>query len=149
MLQKCILKVYEGQIWANSEQLSFLLESVADAPVPPITDANGVKLLTNRELSLVQLVAEGLTNRDISKELRLSEHTVRNCLFRIFNKLGVSTRLELALYAIHQRNSRIPERRERRNDAARKKSPPGLVETSKGPVIVTSIKWSSDVFLHY
>jgi DNA-binding NarL/FixJ family response regulator len=108
MLQKCILKVYEGQIWANSEQLSFLLESVADAPPPLITDANGAKLLTNRELSLVQLVAEGLTNRDISKELRLSEHTVRNCLFRIFNKLGVSTRLELALYAIQQRNSPDP-----------------------------------------
>ncbi len=104
MLQKCILKVHEGQVWANSEQLGYLLESVADSPVTPITDVNGVTLLTNRELTLVQLVAEGLTNRDISQELRLSEHTVRNCLFRIFNKLGVSTRLELALYAIHQRN---------------------------------------------
>ena len=104
MLQKCILKVHEGQVWANSEQLGYLLESVADSPVTPITDVDGVTLLTNRELTLVQLVAEGLTNRDISQELRLSEHTVRNCLFRIFNKLGVSTRLELALYAIHQRN---------------------------------------------
>ena len=50
-------------------------------------------------------IAEGRTNRDISRELRLSEHTVRNYLFRIFNKLGVSTRLELALYAINQRSS--------------------------------------------
>lgn len=104
MLQKCILKVYEGQIWANSQQLTFLLDSLLDAAPAPITDAKGTALLTSRELSLVQLVAEGRTNRDISHELRLSEHTVRNYLFRIFNKLGVSTRLELALYAINHRS---------------------------------------------
>jgi hypothetical protein len=48
-------------------------------------------------------VAEGMTNRDISQELKLSEHTVRNYLFRIFNKVGTSNRLELALYAIDRR----------------------------------------------
>ena len=64
-------------------------------------------LLTKREQSLVQLVAEGRTNRDISRELKLSEHTVRNYLFRIFNKLGTSNRLELALYALnHQLTNR-------------------------------------------
>jgi DNA-binding NarL/FixJ family response regulator len=104
MLQKCILKVYEGQVWANTQQLTFLLESLFDSAPVPIRDAKGTALLTSRELSLVQLVAEGRTNRDISQELRLSEHTVRNYLFRIFNKLGVSTRLELALYAINHRS---------------------------------------------
>jgi hypothetical protein len=44
-----------------------------------------------------------MTNRDISQELKLSEHTVRNYLFRIFNKVGTSNRLELALYAIDRR----------------------------------------------
>jgi DNA-binding NarL/FixJ family response regulator len=109
MLQKCVLKVYEGQVWANSQQLLYLLESVSETSPPPITDVKGTTLLTGRELSLVQLVAEGRTNRDISQELRLSEHTVRNYLFRIFNKLGVSTRLELALYAINQRNGASPD----------------------------------------
>jgi DNA-binding NarL/FixJ family response regulator len=104
ILPKCIQKVHEGQVWANSEQLGFLIDSVAESSLPVITDARGATLLTQRELSLVQLVAEGRTNRDISRELHLSEHTVRNYLFRIFNKLGVSTRLELALYAIHQRD---------------------------------------------
>ena len=105
MLPKCIQKVHEGQVWANSQQLSYLIESVAANTPPVITDARGATLLTNRELRLVQLVAEGRTNRDISRELHLSEHTVRNYLFRIFNKLGVSTRLELALYAINQRET--------------------------------------------
>jgi len=105
LLPKCIQKVHEGQVWANSEQLKFIIESVAENSPKAITDARGATLLTNRELSLVQLVAEGRTNRDISRELHLSEHTVRNYLFRIFNKLGVSTRLELALYAINQRDT--------------------------------------------
>ncbi len=62
-------------------------------------------MLTKRELSVVTLVAEGRSNKDISQELRLSEHTVRNYLFRIYNKLGVSTRLELAVYALNQRDT--------------------------------------------
>jgi DNA-binding NarL/FixJ family response regulator len=61
----------------------------------------GIERLTS--LARVHLVAEGHTNRDISRELNLSEHTVRNYLFRIFNKLGTSNRLELALYVINQR----------------------------------------------
>jgi len=105
MLPKCVQRVFEGQVWANSQQLQFLVESLSDRGMTPMTDAKGASLLTDRELGLVQLVAEGRTNRDISQELRLSEHTVRNYLFRIFNKLGVSTRLELALYAINQRDA--------------------------------------------
>src|SRR5690242_1314692 len=69
----------------------------------PIKSANGTRLLTRREEELVQLVAEGLTNRDISRQLSLREHTVRNYLFRVFNKLGTSNRLELALYVLKQR----------------------------------------------
>lgn len=63
-------------------------------------------MLTKREEEIVLLVEEGFTNRDIAHHLRLSEHTVRNNLIRIFDKLGVSTRVELALYAVnHARNS--------------------------------------------
>jgi DNA-binding CsgD family transcriptional regulator len=71
----------------------------------PIKGANGTHLLTKREEELVQLVAEGLTNRDIARQLNLTEHTVRNYMFRIFNKLGTSNRLELALYVIKQRGA--------------------------------------------
>jgi DNA-binding NarL/FixJ family response regulator len=102
-LAKCIQKVHDGQVWANDEQLRYMAESLADATDPAGKGGKGGNLLTKRELSLVQLVAEGRTNRDISRELRLSEHTVRNYLFRIFNKLGTSSRLELALYAINRK----------------------------------------------
>jgi DNA-binding NarL/FixJ family response regulator len=106
ILCKCIQKVHQGQIWASNLQLRYLVESLTATAPLPITDAQGVSLLTKREQSLVQLVAEGRTNRDISRALGLSEHTVRNYLFKIFNKLGTSNRLELALYAINQRDGR-------------------------------------------
>jgi DNA-binding NarL/FixJ family response regulator len=53
----------------------------------------------------VRQVAEGMTNREISAHLKLSEHTVRNYLFRIFDKLGVSTRVELVLYCLQERHN--------------------------------------------
>jgi two-component system nitrate/nitrite response regulator NarL len=105
-LCKSIQKVHQGQIWASNLQLRYLVESLTATTSPRlITNAQGANLLTKREQDLVRLVAEGRTNRDISRELGLSEHTVRNYLFRIFNKLGTSNRLELALYAIHQKEN--------------------------------------------
>jgi DNA-binding NarL/FixJ family response regulator len=69
-------------------------------------DAKGMELLSKREGEVVHLVSEGLTNRGISVQLGLSEHTVRNYLFRIFEKLGVSTRVELVLYCFQERQTR-------------------------------------------
>jgi DNA-binding NarL/FixJ family response regulator len=104
-LCKCIHAVWQGQIWASSRELRFVIEAMGQSESRAIKNANGIRLLTKREEELVQLVAEGLTNRDISHQLRLTEHTVRNYLFRIFNKLGTSNRLELALYVIKQRGA--------------------------------------------
>lgn len=104
VLCKSVHRISEGQVWVSNAQIRYLIDALA-APPPPITDAKGTPLLTKREQTLVQLVTEGRSNRDISRELNLSEHTVRNYLFRIFNKLGTSSRLELALYAINQRRT--------------------------------------------
>jgi len=60
-------------------------------------------LLSEREKEIVQLVAQGFRNREIGEKLFISEQTVKNHLHNIFDKLGVSDRLELALYAIHHR----------------------------------------------
>ena len=103
LLCKCIHAVHQGQIWASSKELRYMIDALG--PVPPAKSIipRGSGSLTKREEGVVHLVAEGLTNRDISQQLNLSEHTVRNYLFRIFNKVGTSNRLELALYAIDRR----------------------------------------------
>jgi DNA-binding NarL/FixJ family response regulator len=103
LLCKSIHAVHQGQVWANSNELRYVIDALGPAPPPKPTNPRGSGLLTKREEGVVHLVAEGLTNRDISQQLNLSEHTVRNYLFRIFNKVGTSNRLELALYAIDRR----------------------------------------------
>ena len=100
-LCRCVEKVHAGQIWANSAQLLQVLAAFSRQAPQRIVDAKGASLLTNREEDIVRLVEEGLTNRQIACELELSEHTVRNNLFRIFDKLGVSSRIELALYSVN------------------------------------------------
>jgi DNA-binding NarL/FixJ family response regulator len=102
-LSKCIHAVHQGQVWANSEHLGYLLDALGHAKPLHLQDARGLNLLSKREENVVRLVSEGLTNRQISSDLGLSEHTVRNYLFRIFDKLGVSTRVELVLYCLQDR----------------------------------------------
>jgi two-component system nitrate/nitrite response regulator NarL len=101
-LCKCVRAVYEGQIWANSVQTSFLLDALSSSPTVRAVDANGFNLLSKRELEVVQSLAEGLTNREIGKKLGLSQHTIKNYLFRVFDKLGVSSRIELLFLTLSQ-----------------------------------------------
>jgi DNA-binding NarL/FixJ family response regulator len=95
-LCKCVRRVHEGQIWANSRELSYALEALSSAQRPiRAVDSKGMALLSAREQQVVQAVAEGLTNREIGERLKLSRHTVKNYLLRIYDKVGVSSRMEL------------------------------------------------------
>jgi DNA-binding NarL/FixJ family response regulator len=108
-LCKCIQVVHRGQIWASAEQIDYLVDLVSHVPSLRVVNVQGNTLLTPREEQVVALVAEGLSNRDIAGELALSEHTVKKYLFRIFDKLGISTRVELVLYAVNHGDHRPAE----------------------------------------
>jgi DNA-binding NarL/FixJ family response regulator len=97
-LCKCIEKVHQGQIWASSSELQLILDAFANAVPLRAINYKGERLLTQREEQVVTLVCQGLTNREIAGQLKLSEHTIKNYLFRIFERLGVSSRVELVLY---------------------------------------------------
>jgi two-component system nitrate/nitrite response regulator NarL len=103
-LYKCIRAVHAGQIWANSQQLNLLVEALVNAKPLHVTSATGRRLLAKREEEVVNLVAEGLTNRDIAQKLGISEHTVSNYLFRVYEKLGISSRVELVLYVVRDQS---------------------------------------------
>src|SRR5208283_5215867 len=98
-LPKCIRRVHEGQIWVSNLELEFLLELVISLRPLKVQQTGGMALLTPRERDVARLVAEGMRNQEIGLKLHLSEHTVRNYLLRIFDKLGISSRVELVLYA--------------------------------------------------
>jgi DNA-binding NarL/FixJ family response regulator len=99
-LCRCVDQVHAGQIWASSSELGEVMEAFAQLAPMRVVNADGMRLLTKREEDVVRLLTEGLQNRDIARELNLSEHTVKNYLFHIFDKLGVSSRVELVLYAV-------------------------------------------------
>lgn len=103
VLCKCIRSVQAGHIWADSDQLEWIVENLTARLPFQIVNAKGEPLMTRREEQIVRMIAEGLPNSEISSNLGVSPHTVKNHLFRIYEKLGVSNRVELLLYALSGR----------------------------------------------
>lgn len=97
-LAKCIHCAYSGQVWANSREQEYLLEAISEAISMRPPDGSSLPSLSKREQDVVRCVADGLSNREIARRLNLTEHTVKNYLFRVFDKLGVSSRVEVVLY---------------------------------------------------
>jgi DNA-binding NarL/FixJ family response regulator len=94
----CIEHIRKGFIWVGRQEADFLLHALRNLPAPTLLSGPDETALTDRELQVVQCAATGKTNKTIARELRLSEHTVKNYLFRAFEKLGVSSRVELLFY---------------------------------------------------
>lgn len=106
MLWRCIRAVHAGQVWANSPQLRLLLRTLRqEAPVRVVT-STGASLLTKRENEVAHLIVEGLPTKEIAGKLQITEHTVSNYLFRIYNKLGISSRVELVLCLMKQQEGK-------------------------------------------
>lgn len=95
-----IRKVHRGEIWIDQRVAAEVMKAMSrPAPAAPGEKA----LLTPREGEIVLLVTQGYRNKEIADKLSISEQTVKNHLQNIYDKLGVSDRLELALYALHHK----------------------------------------------
>jgi DNA-binding NarL/FixJ family response regulator len=108
LLIKSIRKVSNGEIWLDSTTTAAVMRQFAQVD-EPATVANTAPSrdrdrspLSQREREIVALVAQGFKNKEMAEKLFISEQTVKNHLHNIFDKLGVSDRLELALYTIHK-----------------------------------------------
>ncbi len=84
-----------------------MLDAFRESEPMKLVDSRGEALLSKREQDVVRCVAEGLSNREIASRLKLTEHTVKNYLFRIFDKLGVSSRVEVVLYVFRLRKDLV------------------------------------------
>jgi len=95
-MAKCIQRVRAGELWLNSTEILHLTDALSKRCMPRCrTQASN--LLAGRQLELVQLVAEGMGNREIALQLGVTENTVKKHLSKIFEKVGVSSRVELVL----------------------------------------------------
>ncbi len=106
LIVKSIRKVYAGEIWLDSHTTAAVMRQFAapgeTALGQPASKVRERSPLSAREREIVALVAQGYKNKEMAEKMFISEQTVKNHLHNIFDKLGVSDRLELALYAIHK-----------------------------------------------
>jgi DNA-binding NarL/FixJ family response regulator len=104
LIVKSIRKVNAGEIWLDAHTTAAVMRQFATAESANASATKGRERapLSAREREIVALVAQGYKNKEMAEKMFISEQTVKNHLHNIFDKLGVSDRLELALYAIHK-----------------------------------------------
>ncbi|MFQ5777934.1 MAG: response regulator [Terriglobia bacterium] len=98
-----VRKVRHGEVWIDQRVAADVMKAIGGAAASPGGDAARKPLLTPRELQIASLVTQGMRNKEIAQQLSISEQTVKNHLQNVYDKLGVSDRLELALYALHHK----------------------------------------------
>ena len=105
LLLEGIRKVHRGEMWIDQRVAAEVMRAMTR---PAGAEQQARPLLTEREQDIVRLVTQGFRNKEIADKLSIGEQTVKNHLHNIFDKLGVSDRLELALYALHHRLVEAP-----------------------------------------
>jgi DNA-binding NarL/FixJ family response regulator/HPt (histidine-containing phosphotransfer) domain-containing protein len=100
-LAECISAVMKGHYWLGRRPVSNLVQVLNDLMEEIKEPPRNTFGLTTRELEVVRLIAQGMTNKDIAHDCKIAEETVKRHLKNIFDKVGVWNRLELALFAIN------------------------------------------------
>jgi DNA-binding NarL/FixJ family response regulator len=110
ILIKAIHKVYAGEVWLDRAAMAHVLADLRTAPTAQNADPDQEKVaaLSDREREVLDLVSQGLKNGEIAERLFISDHTVRHHVAAIFLKLGVSSRLELILFAYRHHLAKPP-----------------------------------------
>lgn len=101
LLLKSIRCVMAGQYWVGQESVSDLIKTLRESAIPSLKPRKPSYNLTPRELDIVSAIVAGYANKDIAEKFSISEQTVKHHLGNIFDKLGVSNRLELAVFAVN------------------------------------------------
>jgi DNA-binding NarL/FixJ family response regulator len=103
LLYRCLQAVMAGEYWVGHDRVHDIVQHLRAATSKADSPARPAQMLTRREMQIVSAIIEGASNKDIGRQFNLSEQTIKNHLSHIFDKVGVSNRLELALYAVHHK----------------------------------------------
>lgn len=102
LLVRCIRKVHEGETWLDNKGINWVIEAYR-AQAQQLMAPRNQPRLSEKELQIISGVTQGMKNKDIAQEIGTTEQVVKNYLRKVYDKLGVSDRLELALYCMHHR----------------------------------------------
>ncbi len=100
LLVRCVRKVAAGETWLDNKGVNWMLEAYR-SQAALLTTPRIKPRLSEKELNIISFVTQGLRNKEIAVEIGTTEQVIKNYLRKVYDKLGVSDRLELALYCIH------------------------------------------------
>jgi DNA-binding NarL/FixJ family response regulator len=100
LLVKCIRKIAQGETWIDNQSVNWVIEAYR-AQAAALTNPRTQPQLTEKELSIISCITQGMRNKEIAYQIGTTEQVVKNYLRKVYDKLGVSDRLELALYCLH------------------------------------------------
>jgi len=100
LLIRCIRKIAAGETWIDNQSVNWVIEAYR-AQAMALTDPRLQPRLSPKELSIIALITQGKRNKEIAFQIGTTEQVIKNYLRKIYEKLGVSDRLELALYCLH------------------------------------------------
>jgi len=102
MLVKCVRKVFAGETWLDNQGVNWVIEAYR-AQAAQLTSPRPKTKLSDKELLIISCVTQGMRNKEIANEIGTTEQVVKNYLRKVYDKLGVADRLELALYCLNNR----------------------------------------------
>ena len=100
LLVKCVRKIGAGETWIDNQSVNWVIEAYR-SQATAITNPKSQPRLSPKELSIIACITQGKRNKEIAFQLGTTEQVIKNYLRKIYDKLGVSDRLELALYCLH------------------------------------------------
>jgi DNA-binding NarL/FixJ family response regulator len=121
LLVRCLRKVHAGETWLDSQGVNWVIEAYRAQASQLMSPPDRVKL-SPKERQIISGVTQGLRNKEIAQEVGTTEQVVKNYLRKVYDKLGVSDRLELALYCMHHRLLENYSKSESSSGTAREKA---------------------------
>jgi DNA-binding NarL/FixJ family response regulator len=100
LLVKCIRKIAQGETWIDNQSVNWVIEAYR-SNAAALTNPRTQPRLSPKELAIIQCITQGKRNKEIAFQMGTTEQVIKNYLRKIYDKLGVSDRLELALYCLH------------------------------------------------
>lgn len=100
LLVKCVRKIAAGETWIDNQSVSWVIEAYR-AQASALMSPKNKPRLSNKEVAIISCITRGMRNKEIAYQIGTTEQVIKNYLRKIYDKLGVSDRLELALYCVH------------------------------------------------